>query len=116
MARLEERMSAPEFWQDQQGAQKMLQRRKRLEGDLGFLTRLRGQEGDARALVAGREGGENVEKHLAPALDALQETISAAEFQKMLGGEHDRNNAILTINAGAGGTESQDWAEMLLRM
>ena len=44
-------MSAPEFWQDQQGAQKMLQRRKRLEGDLGFLTRLRGQEDDTRVLV-----------------------------------------------------------------
>ena len=42
--------------------------------------------------------------------------VEGAEFQKMLGGEHDRANAILTINAGAGGTESQDWAEMLLRM
>ena len=42
--------------------------------------------------------------------------MEAAEFQKMLGGEHDRANAILTINAGAGGTDSQDWAEMLLRM
>src|SRR5213076_3294829 len=43
-------------------------------------------------------------------------TLEGAEFQKMLGGEHDRANAILTINSGAGGTESQDWAEMLLRM
>jgi peptide chain release factor 2 len=42
--------------------------------------------------------------------------VGEAEFQKMLGGEHDRANAILTINSGAGGTESQDWAEMLLRM
>jgi peptide chain release factor 2 len=46
----------------------------------------------------------------------INEDIEGAEFQKMLGGEHDRANAILTINAGAGGTESQDWAEMLLRM
>jgi peptide chain release factor 2 len=116
MARLEQRMSAPEFWQDQQGAQKMLQRRKRLEGDLDFLKRLRAQEDDTRVLVEWAEGGEDVEKDLRAALDGLEETISAAEFQKMLGGEHDRANAILTINAGAGGTESQDWAEMLLRM
>jgi len=109
-------MSAPDFWQDQAAAQKALQRRKRLEGDLGFLKRLRGQEDDTRVLVEWAEAGEDVEKDLRTALDALQETISAAEFQKMLGGEHDRANAILTINAGAGGTESQDWAEMLLRM
>src|SRR2546428_1416697 len=116
MGRLEQRMSAPDFWQDQQGAQKMLQKRKRLEGDLGFLKRLRGQEDDTRVLVEWAEGGEEVEKDLRAALDGLEETISGAEFQKMLGGEHDRATAILTINAGAGGTESQDWAEMLLRM
>ena len=116
MARLEQKMSAPDFWQDQQGAQKMLQKRKRLEGDLGFLKRLRAQEDDTRVLVEWAAAGEDVDKDLRAALDALEETISAAEFQKMLGGEHDRANAILTINAGAGGTESQDWAEMLLRM
>ena len=116
MGRLEQRMSAPDFWQDQQGAQKMLQRRKRLEGDLDFLKRLRSQEDDTRVLVEWHQGGEDVEKDLRAALDVLQATVEAAEFQKMLGGEHDRANAILTINAGAGGTESQDWAEMLLRM
>jgi peptide chain release factor 2 len=116
MGRLEQRMSAPDFWQDQQGAQKMLQRRKRLEGDLEFLKRLRSQEDDTRVLVEWHQAGEDVEGELKTALDGLQATVEAAEFQKMLGGEHDRANAILTINAGAGGTESQDWAEMLLRM
>ncbi len=53
---------------------------------------------------------------LAAALASLEQTVEEAEFQKMLGGEHDRANAILTINSGAGGTDSQDWAEMLLRM
>ncbi len=53
---------------------------------------------------------------LAAALASLEATVEEAEFQKMLGGEHDRANAILTINSGAGGTDSQDWAEMLLRM
>jgi len=62
------------------------------------------------------DGGEDVARDLQPALAALEATIEGAELQKMLGGEHDRANAILTINSGAGGTDSQDWAEMLLRM
>jgi peptide chain release factor 2 len=53
---------------------------------------------------------------LGRALDELQQEVEGAETRKMLGGEHDRANAIVTIHPGAGGTESQDWAEMLLRM
>jgi peptide chain release factor 2 len=109
-------MGAEDFWKDQEAAQRMLQRRKRLEGDLGLLSRLRGQEDDARVLVEWLEGGEDVEKDLQAALTSFAALVEGAEFQKMLGGEHDRANAILSINAGAGGTESQDWAEMLLRM
>jgi len=60
--------------------------------------------------------GEDVESDLKTSLDGLEALVEEAEFQKMLGGEHDAAGAILTINAGAGGTESQDWAEMLLRM
>jgi peptide chain release factor 2 len=109
-------MAAEDFWKDQESAQKMLQRRKRLEGDLDLLKALKGQEDDARVLVEWLEGGEDVEKDLRAALDAFEAKVEGAEFQKMLGGEHDRADAILTINAGEGGTESQDWAEMLLRM
>jgi peptide chain release factor 2 len=109
-------MTAADFWSDQAAAQKLLQRRKRVESDLDLLSRLRAREDDTRVLVEWLEAGEDVEKDLAASLDALQEILEGAEFQKMLGGEHDRANAILTINAGAGGTDSQDWAEMLLRM
>jgi peptide chain release factor 2 len=109
-------MTAPEFWKDQEAAQKLLQRRKRIESDLGLLKRLQTQEDDARVLVEWQEAGEEVEGELRPALGALQALIEGAEFQNMLGGEHDRAHAILSINSGAGGTESQDWAEMLLRM
>jgi peptide chain release factor 2 len=116
MDRIEARSGAEDFWKDPEAAQKLLQRRKRLESDLDLLKSLQRQEDDARVLVEWLEGGEDVEKDLAAALDTLEQSLEGAEFQKMLGGEHDRANAILTINSGAGGTESQDWAEMLLRM
>ncbi len=67
-------------------------------------------------LLEWAQGGENVTADLEKALDALDAEVEAAETKKMLGGEHDNTNAIVTIHPGAGGTESQDWAEMLLRM
>ncbi|PYQ02252.1 MAG: peptide chain release factor 2 [Acidobacteria bacterium] len=116
MDKIERRSGSEDFWKDPEAAQKLLQRRKRLESDLDLLKRLQRQEDDARVLVEWLEGGEDVEKDLRAGLDTLEQTLEGAEFQKMLGGEHDRANAIVTINSGAGGTESQDWAEMLLRM
>jgi peptide chain release factor 2 len=109
-------MAAPDFWSRPEGAQKILQRRKRIEADLDLLKRVRSQEDDTRVLFEWRDAGEDVDKDLKAALGALESTVEGAEFQKMLGGEHDRADAILSINSGAGGTESQDWAEMLLRM
>ena len=67
-------------------------------------------------LVEWAEAGEPVADDLARGLDELEKTVDEGETKKMLGGEHDRKNAIVTIHPGAGGTESQDWAEMLLRM
>jgi len=67
-------------------------------------------------LVEWAEAGEPVADDLARGLDDLSTTVDTGETKKMLGGEHDRKNAIVTIHPGAGGTESQDWAEMLLRM
>jgi len=67
-------------------------------------------------LVEWAEGGEPVAEDLARGLDELAREVDAGETKKMLGGEHDRKNAIVTIHPGAGGTESQDWAEMLFRM
>jgi peptide chain release factor 2 len=109
-------MSGPDFWKDQEAAQTVQKRRKRIEADLDLLRRLQRQEDDTRVLLEWLEAGEDAEKELQASLAAFESTIEGAEFQKMLGGEHDRANAILSINSGAGGTESQDWAEMLLRM
>jgi peptide chain release factor 2 len=67
-------------------------------------------------LLEWADAGEAVEAEFASGLDVLEQEVQAGEIKKMLGGEHDRKNAIVTIHPGAGGTESQDWAEMLLRM
>jgi peptide chain release factor 2 len=67
-------------------------------------------------LVEWLGAGEPVLDDFARGLDEIATTVEAGEIKKMLGGEHDRKNAIVTIHPGAGGTESQDWAEMLLRM
>jgi peptide chain release factor 2 len=77
---------------------------------------LQRRAGDLGVLVEWAEQGEDVAADLDRGLDELEAEVEAAEIRKMLGGEHDRRNAIVAIHPGAGGTESQDWAEMLLRM
>ncbi|PYR50004.1 MAG: peptide chain release factor 2 [Acidobacteria bacterium] len=116
LTRLEARAAAPDFWKDQAEAQKVLQRRRRLEQDRELIASLRRKGEDLAVLREWAEQGEQVDGEFAQALEALDVEVQAAEIKKMLGGEHDRKNAIVTIHPGAGGTESQDWAEMLLRL
>ena len=116
LTRLEARAAAPDFWKDQAEAQKVLQRRRRLEQDRDLMLSLKKQADDLTVLLEWAEAGEPVDAEFAQGLDRLDQEVQAGEIKKMLGGEHDRKNAIITIHPGAGGTESQDWAEMLLRM
>jgi len=113
---LDARASAEDFWKDQAEAQKVLQRRRRLEQDRDLVLSLKKKSDDLGVLVEWSQAGESVDAEFAQALEALDQEVQAGEIKKMLGGEHDRKNAIVTIHPGAGGTESQDWAEMLLRM
>ena len=76
---------------------------------------LKQRSDDLDVLVEWATQGEGVLDDLVTALDELTAEVEAAEIKKMLGGENDYRNAIVTIHPGAGGTESQDWAEMLLR-
>jgi peptide chain release factor 2 len=71
---------------------------------------------DLAVLLEWAQAGEDVVTDLEKALDGLEAEVEAGEVKKMLSGEHDAANAIVTIHPGAGGVESQDWAEMLLRM
>jgi peptide chain release factor 2 len=116
LATIEERVASPDFWKDQAAAQKMLQRRRRLQEDRELSDSLKRRADDLAVLVEWAEAGEPVADDLGRALDDLSAQVDAGETKKMLGGEHDRKNAIVTIHPGAGGTESQDWAEMLMRL
>jgi len=93
-----------------------LQRRRRLEQDHELVASLTKKGDDLAVLVEWAKAGEAVDAEFGQALDAFEQEVQAGEIKKMLGGEHDRKNAIMAIHPGAGGTESQDWAEMLLRM
>jgi peptide chain release factor 2 len=108
--------SSPDFWKDPAEAQKVQQRRRRLEQDRDLILSLKKKTDDLAVLAEWAEAGETVDAEFAAGLEALDQEVQAGEIKKMLGGEHDRKNAIVTIHPGAGGTESQDWAEMLLRM
>ena len=113
---MEQQAADPTFWNDQDVAQEVLQRRRRLQEDLDLADSIGKRIEDLAVLIEWAGQGEDVLEELLTALDELQTEVEAGEIKKMLGGEHDRRNAIVSIHPGAGGTESQDWAEMLLRM
>src|SRR5690606_17014927 len=106
----ETQIASPDFWKDQQTAQKTLQQRRRLEDDRALADALRRQTDDLSVLVDWARQGEDVTEDLTRGLETYQRDIQAGEIRTMLGGELDRKNAIITIHPGAGGTESQDWA------
>jgi len=116
LSRIETQASTPDFWSDQEAAQKLLQQRSRLERTIERQELFESQVEDAQVLFEFAEEDETSVKELHTLLDRLEHDVGQAETEMLLAGENDRRNAICTIHPGAGGTESQDWAEMLLRM
>jgi len=116
LGEIERAIAAPNFWNNQAEAQKVMQRRRRVEDDLTLRRSLGQRSDDLSVLLEWAAGGEDVGADFQRGLQELRQEVEAAETKKMLGGEHDRSNAIVTIHPGAGGTESQDWAAMLLKM
>ena len=118
LTELEGRSADPKLWDDPEAARDVMQRlaavRARIETWRGLERRAR----DVVELVdlAMAEDDEGVAISAAGDLDAIEKTLRDLEFQLQLSGEYDARNAILAVHAGAGGTESQDWAEMLFRM
>jgi len=93
-----------------------MRERKRLESMLSLEGDLARRTGDIAAYFDLAGEGENVTAELQRELESLRELVDRVETETLLSGDHDGLNAIMTIHPGAGGTESQDWAEMLLRM
>ncbi len=108
--------SDPSIWSRPEEAQPLMRERKRLEALLAHDEELERRTGDIDAYFElGREG-EPVEPELQREIDALRVRVDELEARTMLSGDTDQLNAIVTVHPGAGGTESQDWAEMLMRM
>ncbi len=111
-------MAAPGFWGDPPAAQRTVARLKAAKSAVTeFETCAGALQGLGELLaLAESEGDEAMLADLAKEVDGLEKSIDALETKSLLSGEHDRLGAIVSIHPGAGGTESQDWAEMLLRM
>ncbi|MBN9399446.1 MAG: peptide chain release factor 2 ['Candidatus Kapabacteria' thiocyanatum] len=109
---------APDFWDDQQKAQKIMQEIADLKDWVGAWEAASQAVDDVQALIelADEAGDESMEPEILAELERCQTAVDDIELRKILSGPDDDRNAILTINAGAGGTEAQDWAEMLMRM
>lgn len=118
LAVLEEKMGAGDFWQNPDEAKKVTKEASFLKDRLTSWTEVKQQHDDLAVLfdLAVEENDENSLSEVATALADLRNTVARLELATLLNGEFDNANAIISIHPGAGGTESQDWAEMLLRM
>ena len=114
--KIESRASAPDFWSNQEAAQQLLQNRSRLERTIKRQEQFETEISDSGVLFEFAEQDEASLQELRVLLARLEHEVGQAETEMLLAGENDARNAICTIHPGAGGTESQDWAEMLLRM
>jgi peptide chain release factor 2 len=118
LAHLEQQASQPDFWNHAQKAAKISRKKSTIERDLQQWRDIDGKMNDLDALLelAEESGDAGLVKELTFELDQFEPKLAALRLELLLSGELDPNNAIVAIHPGAGGTESQDWAQMLLRM
>ena len=117
-ARLQDESAQEGFWNDMEHSQKVAQQIKRLENKIHAHEKLCADWDDAMALceMALEEDDESLLDELSDAYEKLEQEIADRRLATLLSGEYDANNAILALHSGAGGTEAQDWTEMLYRM
>jgi peptide chain release factor 2 len=113
---LQKQIAEPNFYSDQARSRKILQQRARLEEGLELDRQITRQVDDVQALMELAREGEPVLNDFSAQLKEAEAFVDRVETKVLLSGEHDKLNAIVNIHPGAGGTESQDWAEMLMRM
>ncbi|HEX3037760.1 MAG TPA: peptide chain release factor 2 [Oscillospiraceae bacterium] len=116
--KLNEQSALPDFWNDAETSQKILQRAGMLKGKVDSYQHLKSSYGDIMALIelADEEEDLSLLPEAQQELEAFQMELESQRLTTLLQGEYDNKNAILTFHAGAGGTEAQDWAMMLYRM
>ncbi|MBN1405421.1 MAG: peptide chain release factor 2 [Candidatus Omnitrophica bacterium] len=114
---IEKDMSSPDFWNNNQQANDIMQRLKALKSIVTPFAEYENQRKELKEFIAIiDENDESSISHIKKDIAALKVKVDSLEFKSLLNAEADRNSAILSINAGAGGTEACDWANMLLRM
>ncbi len=118
LAALEAEMSAPEFWADQNRARAVTAEHDGAKTELEAWEKLQREVGDALELASADQADQSVSLRddLEKVYGALLKRVEAFEFKKLLGQKYDEANVLLAVHAGAGGTDAQDWAEMLRRM
>lgn len=116
LEKLEAEISTPGFWDDQEKAQKVVQQRSRIEKALQQQKDFETGVSDADVLFEFAESDADSASELESLISKLEADVTAAEVQSLLSGETDANNAICSLQAGAGGTDAQDFCQMLLRM
>lgn len=116
LERTEAQIAEPDFWSQPERSQKIMQERKRLEEAIESDSRIARMTDDIETLFELAREGESVQPDIERELKGYAELLGRLETGMLLSGENDRRDAIVTIHPGAGGTESQDWAEMLMRM
>ncbi|MFA4954291.1 MAG: peptide chain release factor 2 [Patescibacteria group bacterium] len=118
IAALEVVTSAPDFWSNQERARRESQKLADLKKDFDAWSALRNEVMELQELLelADAEKDDSLTKDGLGKMDELEKRYADMEFSMLLGGAHDASNVVLTIHAGAGGTDAQDWAEMLMRM
>jgi peptide chain release factor 2 len=116
LEKLETLISDPDFWNDQEKAQKVVQQRSRIEKALEQQKNFETGVSDAEVLFEFAAEDADSAAELQTLIAKLEGQVSEAETQSLLSGETDANNAICSIQSGAGGTDAQDFAQMLLRM
>lgn len=114
----EEKMNKQDFWNDNEFAQRVLQENKSLKETLEEYESLKNLLEDIEVLIeiGLEEEDDSVEKDIEKSIESIEKKLSEIKIKTLLSGEYDKNNAILSINAGTGGLDAQDWAQMLLRM
>lgn len=109
-------MGAPGFWDDQEAAAATSAEHAKMTRKLETYTSLEGDVEDLDSLVELAEEDEEIAGELGSQLDSIEARLAALEEERLFSGRYDGGDALVSINAGAGGTDAQDWAEMVLRM